>query len=339
MTKKRIITGVLTVVMLFLSIYAAVRTNEILVRKTSRNRMQNLIEGETNKDILFVGTSHIMDGVIPAELWNEYGYTSYVLCGEYNDMDRNVPMLRLALQYTQPSLVVLDVDNYWEKSPAENTLNGYHEYADAFPLTPEKIKTTLELYPDRETRTEILFPILRYHDRWKDLSRGDFRKKGNADYLKGYEFSADVQEVELYETVSKESGVLLEDVYGVAAIEQFIEECRSRGIEVLLITIPFAANTEEQTYLQGIHKLAEEKQVAYVNLLTEGLVDGETDFRDDGHLNVFGASKVTAYLGEYIQENYKVPVRSEEAVYQAEWDADYREYEQHKQEALAEVDD
>lgn len=327
MTKKRIIASVLAVGLLLLSVYTVVRVNDILIRKTSRNRMQGLIEDETNKDILFVGTSHIMDGIIPAELWDMCGYTSYVLCSEYNDMDRNVPMLRLALQYAKPSLVVLDVDNYWEKSPAENTLNGYHEYADAFPLSKEKITTTWELYEDQETRAEILFPILRYHERWKELSRGDFRKKGGADYLKGYEFSAEVQEVELYEVVQKEQGALAEDAYGVAVIEDFIDECHARGIEVLLVTIPFAADTNEQIYLQGIHDLAEKKGVAYLNLLTvDGLLDQTADFRDEGHLNVFGAQKVTEYLGRYIEENYAVPVRNEDAAYQQEWNADYEEW-------------
>ncbi len=339
MTKKQIIAVVLSAVMLLLSGYAAIRTNEILVRKTSRNRMQDLIEGETNKDILFVGTSHIMDGVIPVELWNEQGYTSYILCSEYNDMDRNVPMLKLAIQYTKPSLVVLDVDNYWDKSSEENTLNGYHEYGDAFPLTPEKISTTMELYSDKESRMEILFPILRYHDRWKDLSKGDFRKKGSYDYLKGYELSADVQEIELYENVPKENGVLLEDTYGVAAIEQFIDECRSREIEVLLVTIPFAADTEEQTYLQGIHKLAEKKQVTYLNLMEEGLVDEETDFRDEGHLNVYGAEKVTAYIGAYIKGHYDVPVRNKDAEYLQEWNAAYEEYQEEKADEISKTED
>lgn len=340
MIKKRVIAGILAVMMLLLSGYAAVRTNDILMRKTSRNRMQNLIKGETNKDILFVGTSHIMDGVIPVKLWDTYGYTSYILCGEYNDMDRNIPMLRLALQYTKPSLVVLDIENYWEKSPAENTLNGYHEYADAFPLNGEKIKTTMNLYQEKENRMEILFPILRYHDRWKDLSRGDFRKKGSDDYLKGYEFSADTQEIELYECVPTEGGVLLEDAYGVTAVEQFVDECHERGIEVLLVTIPFAANEDEQIYLQGLHKLAEQKGVRYLNLLTEKeLVDGKTDFRDAGHLNVFGAEKVTEYIGAYIRENYNIPVRSGEADYQKEWDAHSAEYQEHKAEAIFKAKD
>lgn len=339
MIKKRIIAGTLSVALLLISVYTAVRVNDILMRKTSRNRMQGLIEGETNKDIFFVGTSHIMDGVIPAELWHQYGYTSYVLCSEYNDMDRNVPMLRLALQYAKPALVVLDIDNYWEKSPAENTLNGYHEYADAFPLTQEKLGTTLELYSDQETRSELLFPILRYHERWKDLSRGDFRKKGSDDYLKGYEFSTEVQKVELNEAVPKEQGILAEDAYGVAVIEAFIDECHERGIEVLLVTIPFAADTNEQVYLQGMHSLAEKKGIVYLNLLTvDGLVDGTTDFRDEGHLNVFGAQKVTEYLGRYIEENYAVPVRNEDAVYVQEWNADYEEYLEETTESISEIE-
>ena len=46
-TKKRIIAAVTVVIMLFLTLYAADLTNRTLMRKVSRDRMQDLIEGET----------------------------------------------------------------------------------------------------------------------------------------------------------------------------------------------------------------------------------------------------------------------------------------------------
>ena len=325
MLKKRVITIVSCLIMLIVSLYVFERANEILIRKTSRNRMEDLIQGETNKDILFMGTSHIMDGVIPIELWEEYGYTSYILCSEYNDMDRYVPMLRLALQYTKPKLVVLDVDNYWEKSPADNVLNGYHDYADAFPLTKEKVKTTCELYQDEEIRRELLFPIVRYHERWKDLSRGDFRKHGSDGYLKGYEFSTEMQEVELYPVVGREEGILY-DSYGLSAMEKLIALCKEEGIEVLLMTTPFNADTQEQQFLQGMHQFADAQGVSYVNLIEENMLDPTADYRDDGHLNVFGAQKVTAFMGNYISERYDIPDRSEDTFYKEKWNGDYQEY-------------
>lgn len=325
--KKRIIAAVTVVIMLFLTLYAADLTNRTLMRKVSRDRMQDLIEGETNTDILLIGNSHIMDGVIPMELWKEYGYASHLLCAEYNDMERYPAMLELALQYTDPSLVVVDVDNYWEKSPDDKTLMGYHEFADAYPLTKTKIRTTLELYPDMERRREILFPFYLYHSRWNDLSRNDLKKSDTSNYLKGYEYSTKSIPVEIPEIVPQSEGVLLEDAYGLAALRRLIADCKERGIPVLLVTIPYAADVPEQQYLQGLHTFAQENGVSYLNLIPEeSLVDESTDYGDAGHLNALGAEKVTGYLGKYIGENYDIPVRSEEEPYRTEWNKYYEEY-------------
>lgn len=330
-TKKRIIAAVTAVIMLFLTLYAADLTNRTLMRKASRDRMQDLIEGETNTDILFIGNSHIMDGVIPMELWKEYGYTSHLLCAEYNDMGRYPAMLELALQYTDPSLVVVDVDNYWEKSPDDKTLMGYHEFADAYPLTKTKIKTTLELYPDMERRREILFPFYLYHSRWNDLSRNDLKKSDTSNYLKGYEYTTESTPVEIPEIVPESEGVLLEDAYGLGALRRLIADCKEREIQVLLVTLPYAADVPEQQYLQGMHIFAEKNGVSYLNLIPEeSLVDESADYSDAGHLNMHGAEKVTGFLGKYIGENYDIPVRSEEEPYRTEWNQNYEEYQEFK---------
>lgn len=331
--KKQIIAVVTAVIMLFLTVCVADLTNRTLMRKASRDRMQDLIEGETNKDILFIGNSHIMDGVIPMELWEEFGYTSYLLCAEYNDMERYPAMLELALQYTEPSLVVVDIDNYWEKSPDDKTLMGYHEFADAYPLTGTKIRTTLALYPDMERRREILFPFYLYHSRWNDLCRNDLKKSDTAAYLKGYEYATESNAVEISELVPASEGVLLKDAYGLEPLEKLIELCKERGIPVLLVTIPYVADVPEQQYLQGMHTFSERNQAAYLNLIEqETLVDEDTDYREEGHLNVHGAEKVTRFLGNYIRENYDIPDRSGEEPYRTEWNDNYEKYLEFKQE-------
>ena len=332
--RKKVLTVIFTVVAFVLTVSFAHKTNQVLMRKTSWNRMQDLIEGETNKDILFVGTSHVMDAIVPMELWERYGYTSYVLCAEYNDMERNIPMLRLALQYTQPELVVLDIDNYWEKSPEDKTLIGYHEFADAFPLTWEKYVTTRMLYGENKSaRREILFPFVLYHNRWNDLSRNDFRDEVSDDFWRGYEFATDSMAVAMADPVSRSDGVL-PDVYGVAAIERFIVECKSRGIDVLLMTAPFGASTQEQEYLQGIYEIAERNGVPYVNMLEDPeVINANTDYRDEGHMNISGAVKVTDYIGSYISKQYKITDRKKDESY-GTWQEDYEEYRAYIREAI-----
>lgn len=330
--KKRILAAVTAVIMLSFTLFVTDITNRTLMRKASRDRMQDLIEGETNKDILFIGNSHIMDGVIPMELWKEYGYASHLLCAEYNDMERYPAMLELALQYTDPSLVVVDVDNYWEKSPDDKTLMSYHEFVDAYPLNRTKVKTTLELYPDMERRREILFPFYLYHSRWNDLSRNDLKRSDTSNYLKGYEYTTESTSVEIPELVPQSDGVLIEDAYGLGALQKLIADCEEKGISVLLVTIPYAADVPEQQYLQGLHTFAERNGVSYLNLIErEALVDEGTDYREAGHLNVHGAEKVTTFLGNYIKENYDTPVRSGEEPYRTEWNENYEKYQEFKQ--------
>ena len=342
--KKCVITAVITVVMAILTICGADWINQTLMRKASRDRMQDLIEAQTNKDILFVGNSHVMDGVIPMDLWRDFGYTSYILCAEYNDMERYPAMLELALQYCSPSLVVIDVDNYWQKSEPEEVLMGYHEFADAFPLTKAKIQTTCELFEDEETRREIIFPFWLYHSRWNDLSKNDLKKSETSFYLKGYEFTTDTSMVEIPQIIGSQEGELFQDAYGLEALKKVIQLCREQGIEVLLTPVPYIADVQEQKYLQGLHEFAREQQVGYVNLIEkEALVDESCDYREGGHLNLSGAQKVTAFLGGYIKDNYQVPVRPEEEKYRKNWEearSDYLAYKAHQiREAEEEMED
>lgn len=338
--KKCVITAVITVIMAIFTICGADWINQTLMHKASRDRMQDLIEAQTNKDILFVGNSHVMDGVIPMDIWRDFGYTSYILCAEYNDMERYPAMLELALQYCSPSLVVIDVDNYWQKSEPEEVLMGYHEFADAFPLTKAKIQTTCELFEDEETRREIIFPFWLYHSRWNDLSKNDLKKSETSFYLKGYEFTTDTSMVEISQIIGSQEGELFKDAYGLEALKKVIQMCREQGIEVLLTTIPYIADVQEQEYLQGLHEFAREQQVGYVNLIEkEALVDESCDYREGGHLNLSGAQKVTAFLGGYIKDNYQVPVRSEEEKYRKNWEEARRDYLAYKSHQIREAEE
>lgn len=311
-------------------------TERVCRNKTSDERMRGLLESGTNEDILFVGNSQIAAGVLPMELWAHYGYTSYVLYATNNGIGRSKAMLELALDYTQPKLVFLSTDQYWKESSIETQVSGYHEYADAFPLSWTKIKTTVALYEDRELQKEILFPFLTYHNRWKELGEEDFDPASFQEVTKGSTYCATIASVTLPEPIPKEDAALPEGD-SVALIEEFIQTCQSRGIQVVLLTLPFEIGEEQQRYFHGLAKVAEQYKVPYLNL-TENceIVNPRTDFEDMTHLNVSGAKKMTEYLGRYIQDNYQIPVRLEE--YGESWGSDYRSYCDYKNQMLRESD-
>lgn len=304
--------------------------NGRLCRKVADTRYYDLIHGEADPEVVFVGSSRVMDAVIPEQLWEEHGITSYLLCAEYNDMRRDIAMCKLAFQYCKPKLIVLDVGNYWSRSDAADVLAAYHEYADAFPLNRVKVETTLELYGYSMNSVELLFPIYRYHERWKELSRKDFRHNKTESFeFKGFEYSAETEQIERYPFVEAENGVLLTEGTDVDYIREFIDWSRSQGIEVMLVSVPYNAMEDEQAALWGIAELARECDVPYLNMVAmEDLVDPSYDFKNEFHMNYRGAEKVTARLGEYIADQWVELEQADEATTQY-WNASAEAFREH----------
>ena len=49
----------------------------ILEGKSAKARLSLFFKQETSYDAMYFGTSHVINGFLPQELWEEYGITSY----------------------------------------------------------------------------------------------------------------------------------------------------------------------------------------------------------------------------------------------------------------------
>ena len=58
--------------------------------------------------VLFFGTSHVNNAVFPMELWKDYGITAYNFGGHANAIATSYWVMKNALDYTHPKLVVFD---------------------------------------------------------------------------------------------------------------------------------------------------------------------------------------------------------------------------------------
>lgn len=94
---------------------------------------------------------------------------------------------------------------------------------------------------------------------------------------------------------------------GTKYLLRIIEECKERDIDLVITAFPFVGRPEKQ---QGLHtgiKIAKEQGVPYIDMsYCPELVDYSYEFAKDGHLNVSGALKMTAFVGDYIQTNYNL---------------------------------
>jgi len=72
--------------------------------------------------------------------------------------------------------------------------------------------------------------------------------------------------------------------------------------------------------------------VNYLNLVNSNIINWDIDWYDDnGHLNPSGARKVTAYIGEYLKNNYELEDLRNHSAYDF-WYNDYDKYVETKNE-------
>lgn len=277
---------------------------------------------EADFDVLFLGTSHTLNGVFPMELWKDYGIVSYNFGNHNSQIPTTYWTLRNALVYTTPKLVVIDCYLLCgqEMIPDRDMI---HTAMDAFPLNREKIAAARELTESTGKTLELLWDFIIYHDRWEQLDVNDFALVPAAE--KGAESRIGVEE-SAEQTQLNSSLPPTEDTVGVQYMKKTIELCQDRGIDVLLMYLPCYAEDTRQMEANRMRQLAEEYGVGCVDFLGMDTVDFGTDCAyGTDHLNPSGARKVTEYLGQYIGEHYDVPDRRQDPDYSG-WNEDYQQY-------------
>lgn len=321
----------LTATVCFCVLLAAVlgATQRLFERKYSYTKYYDFYHQEQDFDVLFLGTSHVLDAVYPMELWRDYGIVSYNMANHSENICTNYWQLRNALRYTKPEVVVIDL--YAVDGDAKVNEKYLHNFLDGVPFSPLKVEIVWDLLePDK--RVEYLFNLSLYHSRWEELGAEDLKPSRGLE--KGAELRDEV-------TINVPPSLIPQDEYDPAErlnkqyLQKIIDLCKEQDIEVILMYIPYTMPEGHQRVANWGYAAAEKNGIPYLNFVYEDLaINYATDCADEGHhLNASGARKLTDYLGNYISTNYAVQDHREEPVYSF-WHQDYNEYKELKRERL-----
>lgn len=303
---------------------------DITERKDSKNKFSDFYQQEADYDVLFLGSSHVLNGIFPMELWDEYGIVSYNMAGYGNRMAMNYWMLKNALEYTSPQLVVVDC-YMLGKDEKTGTIDQLHMSTDHIPYSETKVEMIRDLVEDEEQKKDFLWKFNLYHNRWNELTTADFDRKYSLE--KGAESRIAVTEPEEIEEYD-ESYELEQETTGMEYLSKIIELCQKQEIQLLLTYIPFTGNAGWQPEMNEAADMAEKYDINYLDYYTllEQL-NVNTDYYDASHLNPSGARKITDYIGEYIFIEYDIEDQSENEAYE-QWYEDYKKYTAFKHENI-----
>lgn len=295
------------------------------------------LQDDREYDVLFFGTSHVVNSVFPMQLWRDYGITSYNLAIHGGSIASSYWMLETALDYQKPKIAVMDVlltkSNYMQTD-----LPMAHAAMDPFPLSETKLRAICDIYPNAKDRAELLFPLDVFHNRWKDLDTEMLKRgfgKSKVTPEKGGESRVRVSPVENPLVVPAEDAAQ-ERTEGLRYLEKFILLCQQEGITPVITYIPYRGDAEEQRYSSAGILLAQSLGAETLDLQHTDLIDDDTDWYDDGgHTNPLGAKKVTQAIGDYLTDYHTLPDHRENTA----WAEDYDTYYNFQAENIRETQD
>ena len=304
--------------------------------------IQEYYRETTKHDVIFIGDCEVYENISPVTLWEEYGITSYIRGSAQQLVWQSYYLLEETLKYEKPEVVVFNVLSMKYNEPQNEAYNRMT--LDGMKWSSSKAQAVEASMTEDENFASYVFPLLRFHSRWSELTKEDFRYM----FLRatvshnGYLMQVGTKPV----TTMPKTEILDNYSFGENAwqyLEKITDICRENGIKLVLMKAPTIYPVWYEQWEKQIEEYADKNDLLYYNFLEtmdEAGIDLTTDTYDAGlHLNVEGAEKLSKYFGKIlVQECGLSDNRKDEALsevwrekicaYEAEKDQKYRELEQ-----------
>lgn len=286
------------------------------------NLVEEYYKEEKLHDVIFIGDCEVFSNISPVTLWEDYGITSYVRGSAQQLIWQSYYLLEDTLTYEKPKVVIYNVLAMKYNEPQKEAYNRLT--LDGMKLSKAKLGSMNASMMDEEAAITYLFPLLRYHSRWNELSTEDFRYLLHKDTLShnGYLMRVDIKPVDLIPKGKKLSNYSFgENAY--AYLDRITKLCKDNDIKLILIKSPSVYPYWYEEWDKQMVEYAGRNNVPYINFLNvveEMGIDYSTDTFDGGlHLNLSGAEKFTKYFGRMLSEKFTVPDHRGEENYSKIW--------------------
>ncbi|HHY81321.1 MAG TPA: SGNH/GDSL hydrolase family protein [Clostridiales bacterium] len=310
MKKRRIWIRITAVCCLIISIF-------FLQKLLMPKYVTSIIEGslieeyyreKTPHDVIFIGDCEVYENISPITLWEKYGITSFIRGSAQQLIWHSYYLLEETLKYEKPKVVVFNVLSMKYNEPQKEEYNRLT--LDGMRWSMSKVKAIKASMMEGESFLDYVFPILRFHSRWSELTSEDFKYLFKKDKVShnGYYMRVDVKPV----TSVPKPRKLADYRFGDNAwhyLDKMVELTKKHGIELVLMKAPTIYPHWYDEWEQQIEEYAEKHDLMYINFLElmeeTGIDLTTTDTYDAGlHLNKSGAEKLSVYFGKILQDTF-----------------------------------
>lgn len=277
-------------------------------------------EEKNTIDVVLIGSSNCFCTIDPMVLYTDYGITAYDFASSSQPMNVSLLYAKEAFKKQKPKVVALEVNCLIGMGLENLPENSLRWGLTDIPFSLDKMNCISQAHIKFGSEyVSYLFPVFRYHDRWKEVSKNDFvypLEKNMQNYSKGYLRTTEITSEPVILTDFEQEGESWVEDDVLVCLDELTALCRENGAQLVLFKSPRAGWYSYQSAL--VHQLAEERGLLFVDYQTktgEIALDAVNDFRDEEHLNNSGAYKVSVDFGAFLKQHFELPDRREEGTY------------------------
>lgn len=274
------------------------------------------LEKEQSLDVVLMGASEIFAGYSAGLAYEKYGLTSYPWA--YDDAPVSLWKSQLIeiRKKQSPQLILVEVNGALKEGDDYLYDDGaVRRYIDNIPLSMNKIQTLNNLKL-KDSVISYYFPFIKYHsnlnDVPKNLKENLYLKTQGYSLLKGFQTKTKFdQDYQLYQ-LDKEKSLPVDEPSKDFLID-FLEYCTNNNIKVVFTRFPHRITNEKSANkyyrCNGLKKIVEKYGFDFLDFesnYSDIGIDIQNDFYDNEHLNIYGARKMTSYLGRLFVSEYGV---------------------------------
>lgn len=324
---KRNVWKVVAVILVFCLIFAL--ANRLLQPKY----METLVEGAMlsqyydeagGHDVIFIGDCEVYANFTPMELYRQAGITAYVRGSSQQLIWQSYYVLKETFRYETPKAVVLNVNAMRYDTPVSEE---FHRLTiDQMRWSQEKVGIIQASMTEEESFWSYVFPILRYHARFDELTGEDFRWFFREQDItwNGHLINQSVKPVGDLPAMRDLPAYAFGDIC-YEYLDKIRLLCEEKGTELILIKAPSVYPYWYDAYDTQMENYAQKYGVTFYNLLDhaeEMGIDYQTDTYDAGlHLNLAGATKLSRWFADLLAENHNIPDHRQDPEVSAEYNA------------------
>ncbi|MCM1025281.1 MAG: SGNH/GDSL hydrolase family protein [Roseburia sp.] len=282
-------------------------------------------------DVIFLGDCEVYANFSPMELYRNHGITSYIRGTPQQLVWMSYYVAEETFRYETPKAIVFNVNAMRYSEPVSEAYNRLT--IDKMRWSGSKAGIISASMTEEEQFLSYVFPILRYHSRFDELTKEDFAYlfQSRDNTFNGHQLHTEI----LPEGSFPVKKPLPDYRFGDICYE-YLDKirllCEEHGTELILVKAPSLYPYWYDEYDEQIKEYAAEYGLSFYNFVERSEeigLDFSQDTYDGGyHLNLYGAVKLTRYFGDILAEEHGLEDRREEPEVAAVYDKKLQVYDE-----------